>query len=181
MKNTTAIVLLVLSVALFYTFTSPQYDKVKELSATASEYRTVLANISKITETRDALLDSYDAIPRATIERLSKVLPGNVDTVQLAVDLDAIAARYGISVKNVRIDTVALANNASLPVLPEYSKPYDKTTVSFSFVSNYANFRKFLADLERSLRLMNVKEVSFQSAESGLYEHEVSIETYWLK
>lgn len=180
MKNTTAIILLILSVALFYTFTSPQYDKVKALSVTAGEYRTVLSNISEIAEHRDDLIDSYEAIPRAEIERLGKVLPGNVDTVQLALDLDTIAARYGISVKNVRIDTTS-ANSGNLPVLPEYGKPYEKTVVSFSFISNYANFRKFLLDLEKSLRLMNVREVSFQAADSGLYEHQVSIETYWLK
>lgn len=180
MKNTTGIILLILSAALFYTFTSPQYEKVKALSVTAGEYRTVLNNISDIAEQRDELLDSYELIPRTEIERLGKVLPGNVDTVQLALDLDTIAARYGISIKNVRIDDTSI-NNASLPVLPEYGKPYEKTTVSFSFISNYANFRKFLADLEKSLRLMNVKEVSFQAADSGLYEHQLSIETYWLK
>ena len=179
MKNTTAIILLILSGALFYTFTSPQYDKVKALSVTAGDYRGVLANISEIAERRDDLLTSYEAIPRVEIDRLNKALPDGVDTVQLALDLDTIAARYGISVKNVRINTSAA--NASLPVLPEYEKPYEKTVVSFSFVSNYANFKLFLADLEKSLRLMNVREVTFLTSEDGLYEHQISIETYWLR
>ena len=180
MKNTTAIILLILSGALFYTFTSPQYDKVKALSVTAGDYRTVLANISEIANKRDELLASYEAIPRAEIERLNKALPDGVDTVQLALDLDTIAARYGISVKNVRINTAA-ANNASLPVLAGYQKSYEKTIVSFSFISNYSNFRLFLSDLEKSLRLMNVREVTFLASENGLYEHQVSIETYWLR
>ncbi len=180
MKNTTALFLLLLSVALFYTFTSPYYEKVKALSATAAEYQNVLDNLSLIKEKRDELEVNYEQIPKTEVERLAKVLPDNVDTVRLAQELDAIAARYGISMKNVRVD-VASAQNGALPVLPENEKPYEKVTLAFSFISNYPNFREFLEDLEKSLRLMDMKSLVFQTGETAFSEYRISIDTYWLK
>lgn len=180
MKNTTALLLLFLSVALFYTFTSPYYEKVKVLRVSAGDYQKVLDNITRIAETKDRLLVNYEDVPKAEIERLGKVLPDHVDTVRFAQELDTISSRYGIALKNVRINT-ASAQNASLPVLPEYEKPYEKTTLSFAFISDYANFRRFLEDLEKSLRIIDVKSLAFTNSESGLTEYQASIDTYWLK
>src|SRR3990167_4614487 len=88
MKHNTAIVLLLLSLGLFYTFTNSQYREVKELSALANEYQSVLKNISQIVELRDSLLATYATIPVVEIDRMNKVLPDNIDTVRLALDLD---------------------------------------------------------------------------------------------
>lgn len=180
MKNSTAIFLLILSVGLFYTFTSPMYGQVKELSATSDEYKNVLDNISNIIETRDKLQVDYNSISRAEIERLSKVLPANVDTVRLALDLDAIASRYGISISNVSIDTQS-EQAATQVTLTDHEPPYQSTLVSVSLVSSYENFKNFIQDLEKSLRIMDVRTVNFMVAESGLYKHEILIETYWVK
>lgn len=180
MKNNTSIVLLLLSIGLFYTFTKDQYKEVKQLSALAGEYKDVLENVSRIVELRDNLLSTYSAIPKTEIERLNKVLPDHVDTVRLALDLDGMASRYGISIKNIQ----ALAQgseSSNAIILPERASAYDKVTVSFSFISNYENFMRLLADIEKSLRIMDVKTVSFLASDIGLYDHQVSVETYWLK
>lgn len=180
MKNNTAIVLLLLSVGLFYTFTNGQYRDVRGLHTLASEYRSVLQNVSRIVELRDNLLITYETLPRSEIERVNKVLPDNIDTVRLALDLDGMASRYGISIKNIHT-TIGAAGEESLITLPESAGPYEKATVSFGFISNYANFVRLLADIEKSLRVMDVKSISFQTSESGLYDHQISVETYWLK
>ena len=181
MKNGTALILIVLSIGLLYVFTLPQYSQVKVLMATQQEYKDLLDNISTIAETRDRLLVDYEKIPKVELDRLAKILPENVDTVHLAQEVDSIAARYGIAVKNIRIDKEA-AQNAANVVLPDSGRSYEKAIVSFSFITNYQNFRRFLEDLERSLRVMDVRDLSFQAGgETGLYEHQISIETYWLK
>jgi hypothetical protein len=174
------IILIVLAIGLFYTFSSPVYQEVKVLKAEAGEYQDLIDNVSRIADTRDALLSSYQAIPRSEMERLSRVLPDTVDAVKLAYDLDNIGGRYGIAVKDVRVSTTA-DPNAALAVLPSYDIGYDTATVTFSFISNYSNFIKMIADLEKSLRIMDVKSVFFEAEDAGLYEHTVVVETYWLK
>lgn len=180
MTNPRNLILIVLAIGLFYTFGSPQYEQVKTLQASANEYRNVIENVSRIAEARDALLVEYEAIAPSERDKLIKALPNNVDSVRLALDLDTIAGRYGIAIKDVAVDARA-DSNAALAVLPDSKVPYEKAVVTFSFVSNYENFVRFLTDLEKSLRLMDIKSVSFRVAENGLYEHELQVETYWLK
>ena len=180
MKNPTNLIFILLSIGLFFSFTSPRYQEVKTLQASAAEYRNVIENISRIAETRDRLLVNYEAIPRAQIERLEKILPNNVDTVRLALDLDALSGRYGITLKDVQVETKS-DPNAALVAVSDKRLPYEKVTVSFSLISNYPNFVKMLADLERSLRIMDVKAITFKALDIGLYEHKMTVETYWLK
>ena len=181
MKDTSAIALLLLSVGLFYTFTNAEYKEVKELQALANEYEDVLDEAEDIMKLRDKLLDTYSTISKSEIDRLNKVLPDNIDTVQMALDLDGIASRYGISIKSIKTTTDASIIDPTLTVLPEYAAPYDRANVSFSFVSDYDNFKLMLNDLEKSLRIMDLKAVSFRALESSLYEYSISVDTYWLK
>lgn len=179
MKSNSAIILILLSIALFYLFTGNQYQEAKALYRLAGEYQNILKNISAISELRDRLLVTYEALPQVEIDRINKILPDNIDTVRLAFDLDQIASRYGIAISRIRVETNA-SINPQLISLPS-SGPYDKVLISFSFVSNYSNFMRFLLDLERNLRIMDIIQVSFQSNETGLYEYKVAAETYWLK
>jgi Tfp pilus assembly protein PilO len=180
MTNPKNLILIVLAIGLFYTFGSPQYQEVKTLQASANEYQDVIENVSRIAAARDALLVEYESIPAIERDKLLKVLPNNVDSVRLALDLDTIAGRYGIAIKDVSVDAKA-DPNAALAVLPDNKLPYEKAVVTFSFVSNYENFVRLLSDLEKSLRIMDIKSVSFRVAPNGLYEHELQVETYWLK
>ncbi|MDP3763105.1 MAG: hypothetical protein Q8Q92_00360 [bacterium] len=180
MKNNSAIILLLLAVGLFYVFTNTQYKDVKKLYALSSEYQNVLQNASRIMELRDQLLVNYEALPVAEIERINKVLPDSIDTVRLALDLDGIASRYGIAIKNIQTAT-AKNKDTNLIVLPEAAGAYEKATISFGFVSNYENFMRLLADIEKSLRIMDVRSISFQTGESNFYDYQISIDTYWLK
>lgn len=182
MNKTTALILVLISAGIFYTFISPQYGDAQVLATKAAAYRDLIANVSRIAESRDNLRTSFEAIPAAEKERLAKVLPDNADSVGLARDLDTIASRYGIAIKSVTVDD-KYAGDVNRIVLPEAELPYEKVFVSFSFISNYDNFIKFLADLEKSLRIMDIQETTFLISESedGLYEHKVTVETYWLK
>ena len=158
----------------------PQYALMKIQYALSSDYRNILDNASVIAGLRDNLLTSYETLPTQELDRISKVLPDDVNTVELALGLDNIASRYGIAVKSVGVNT-GESQDAALIVLPEYQKPYDKVTVSLGFVSTYSNFMSLLKDLEKNLRIMDVKSVAFQSTESRLYEYLISFDTYWLK
>ena len=115
-------------------------------------------------------------------ERLNKVLPDNVDTMQLALDLDGVVSRYGVSLKSVRTTTDPSVSDPSLIVLPEYENPYGKATLFFSFVSSYENFKNVIREVEKNLRLMDIKIISFQAnPEATLYEFQVTADIYWLK
>ena len=180
MKNSTAFILVLTSVGLFYTVMIPQYKKSQDLRAESAEYKNILQNVSSLTDKKNDLLVKYQAIPKDEIERVNKVLPNNVDTVRLAMDFDTIAAKYGISIKSIQV--IENKNDNSTKIIQNVpSKPYSVVNVTFSFVTSYDNFRKFMQDIEKSLRIIDIKTVAFDSGESGLNEYKVSIQTYWLK
>ena len=180
MKNSTAFILLLLSVGLFYAVFMPRYEKVQGLVSQQDQYKEVLANVSQLGQIRDDLEVKYQNTPAQEVARLEKILPSNVDTVNLAMNFDSIAARYGISIKSIRTVESKVDTGSGI-IQTNGNKPYERVTVSFSFISTYENFRKFMTDIEKSLRIIDVKSVSFQTTESGIYEFQVSVQTYWLK
>jgi Tfp pilus assembly protein PilO len=184
MKNSTAFTLLLISVGLFYTFTMPQWAKIGGLQAQADTYKSVLANVSELEAKRDQLLVQYKNIPPAQIAELEKILPDNVDTVTLALNLDSIASHYGISLKKVETTTQppgSQSGNAVVLASDTSSSPYQTVYVNFEFISTYDNFRKFIGDLEKSLRIVDIQSVSFKVGTNNLYDYTVSVQTYWTK
>jgi Tfp pilus assembly protein PilO len=180
MKNSTAFILILISAGMLYVFILPQYDQVNALKANQAQYQNILQNVSALEAKRDELLVKYQNIPQQRIDELFKVLPDNVDTVSLAMNLDTIASHYGISIKSIQT-AKDNTNNSSTIVVGAPTSAYGAVTFNFSFITTYANFRKFMQDIEKSLRITDIQSVSFQSATNGLYEYQVSIKTYWLK
>ena len=180
MKNLTAIILILISAGLLYTVVLPQYHKSGDLRSRSAEFQNILTNVSSLNDKKQDLLVKYQAMPKEEVDRVNKVLPDNIDTVRLAMDFDSIASKYGISIKNIQTSDNKNANTGII-IQPGSTKPYDSVTVSFSFVATYDNFRKFLGDIEKSLRVIDVKTVDFDSTESGLSDYKISVETYWLK
>ncbi len=180
MKGSTAFILILISAGLLYVFILPQYNKIGALKDSQTQYQNILENVSALEAKRDELLVKYQNIPKQRIDDLSKVLPDNVDTVSLAMNLDSIASKYGISLKSIQT-VKENVNNSSTIVVGASTKTYDSISFVFSFVSTYPNFRKFMSDIERSLRITDIQAVSFQSTLNGFYEYQITIKTYWLK
>jgi len=60
---------------------------------------------------------------------------------------------------------------------------YETVQFSFSVVSTYDNFKRFLDDLAISLRVVDVTSISVSeiSGEEDFYRYDVGIKTYWLE
>lgn len=180
MRNSTSFVLLLLGVALVYTVAFPYYDKIMVLRGQSDQYKTTLQDITNLTKRRDDLSVVYQNLPQEEVKRLEKVLPDNVDTVNLAMNFDSIAAKYGVSIK--KISTVDRSSESGVEIVQSVGNGlYEPVTVVFSFVAGYEDFRSFIADIEQSLRIIDIKSIAFESSETGLYDFSLEVETYWLK
>lgn len=181
MSTNSSIILILLSIGLFFTFINPQYQEVKGLRSVAGQYQDVLQNVSEISRMRDNLLVDYGAVPQEDIDRLNKMFPNHADVVRIALDLDTLAARYGFSINSIQTDPGSSSRQGGI-IMPDEPNPYERANITFSFISNYSSFVRFLSDLERSLRVMDIRGVTFSTnAETGLYEHRITVETYWMK
>lgn len=173
------LLLLLAAVGLFLGFTRGKLDEITAQRADVAVYDEAIESGQKLIEVRDKLLAQYRALPDNGGEQLKKVLPDAIDNVRLIIDLDTIAGKYGMDLRNVRVLTSTGRN--SRDTLGPDTKKYGSVGLGFSVNGTYDVFRRFVADLERSLRLTDVVAVSFSSGERDTYDYSVEIKTYWLK
>lgn len=180
MKIFTPIVLIIISVALFFLFTDPRYDQVKELQAEEAKFDEALERSKELIELKDGLLAKYNSFSAEDLERLEKLLPDNVDNVRLILVIDNISAQYGLLLKDVSVDQPS----SNVPSgAGQAQAELGSITLEFSVGSDYENFVQFIMDLEDSLRVVDITLLSFtvNEDESDEVEYTVGIETYWLR
>lgn len=179
MKSLLPVIFVVIAAGIFFGFIDPAYSRVQDLREEESQFDQALTRSKELQRVRDQLLSRYNVIPQTDIDRLEKLLPDNIDNVRLILDIDSIAARYGMRTRNVQLDNTDTRETRGQ--IGQDEREYQSVVLSFSVSGPYSTFRSFLEDLERSLRLVDIVGVSFSSDESGSYDYSVSIKTYWLK
>ena len=180
-KNATAIILIVLAIGIYFTFTSGKIAELKTIQALNGEYQTAIDNSVHLIKVRDEVLTAYNTLSNEDKERLNKIVPDNVDNVRLIIDVkDDIAARHGLFLKNIKTSSPALQPQAGSAKNNPMAK-YGVVTLSFSVTSPYDRFVAFLKDLEASLRIMDVSKLTIATNDSGTYDFSVELKTYWLR
>ncbi len=184
-KNATPLILIVLSLGIYFTYIRAKIDEVKTVQVVNAEYQKAISDSKTLTDERDSVLATYNKIDPLDRERLEKMIPDNEDNVRLIIDLNAIASRHGLSIKNVKTaipkNTTTPANGDKAPqgiILPG---TYNTVTLSFDTIASYSNFLNFLKDLQASLRITEVSKVSLKASDTGNYDYNVEIKTFWLK
>jgi Tfp pilus assembly protein PilO len=188
-RNTTAIILIVLAIAIYFTFTSGKIEELKAIQSVNAQYQEAIDNAGKLVEVRDSVLSAYNSISETDRQRLNKLVPDNVDNVRLIIDVkDDIAARHGLVLKSIKTASPE-AGEGGAGVNPETGEPlpvssqdkYGVVSLSFSVTTSYENFLNFLKDLEASLRIMDVSKLTIVANDQGTYDFGVEVKTYWLK
>lgn len=184
-KNVTPIILIVLALGIYFTFTRTKLDDLKAVKEVNLQYQQALNNSERLVKVRDSVLKTYNDISADDRERLEKMLPDNVDNVRLIIDANGVAARHGLAIKNVKTSATNMANSSATPtntrISPNVPSTYDTVTLSFNVSTNYQTFIDFLKDLEASLRIMDISKITLSVSDTGIYDYGVEIKTYWLK
>jgi len=189
MNSIISLFLLIASVGIFFGYINPTYGAVtnmedikkrsiQELIQERDRYSDALNKTREIEHARTGLLERYNHIPLEDRERLEKLLPDHIDSVRLIIDVNNVASRYGMTLKNINLtgtEDVATAPGAIGP----REQQYKSIGLRFSVVGTYDEFRSFMKDLERSLRLADATDIRFLARESE-YDFSVIISTYRL-
>ncbi len=195
MKFVMPAILIAIAVALFFIFTSPLYNGLSDLRAEVASYNEALGNSKALEDARDQLTAKYNSFSKEDLARLQKLLPESVDNIRLILEIEQLAAPYGMALKNVQYSTedagVAPAGGAGAPAKAVQSrKGYGVLDLEFTVSGSYDDFIKFLRDLENNLRLVDVSFLEFSSStgravsktsDPEIYDYNLKIKTYWLK
>ncbi len=173
--------LIVTAVTLFLIFTRPQYDSLSKLRSTLSSRNDVVNNSGALKDELRKKQAAKSSIDINLIDRLNKIVPADVDSVFLIIEVDDLARRYGMSLKSPRFSSKdVVSDTRGFQTID--TKPYNVFTFEFVVDGSYDNFMEFLRDVERNMRLFDVTAVSFMTPEKGnTISFRVSLNTYWLK
>lgn len=180
MGNTAIMVYITLSLAIGYIFTYPLFGEVSGLMADKSKHEESLVMTQNVEQKKNELLKKYNAISEADQKSISRVLPNSFNFITLISQIDAVGSRYGISVDKTTFKEINSSAGDSINKAQSAS-PYRSAVIGFSFISSYEQFRKFMADLEGSLQILDIRNLKIEAGEKGVNTYSVEFETYWLK
>ncbi len=183
MKSYSPLLLIIVSVGIFFFYIDPNYKELKVLQETKAENEKMMGKAAELRAKRDVLNKKYIAISEAERDQLSKVMPETVDNVRLILDIDNIAQKYGITLRGITV-TGGVEDSAtqSKQIVDKTDKKNGAITLGFSFSASYDDYKNFLIDLENSLRIVDVTDFTITASDtSNIYDYSLKLNTYWLR
>ncbi len=173
--------LIVVSGVLIFAYIVNIFDDVKQLKAQAADINDTLGKGAELQAVISTKRTIYNNITEEDKTRLNKFIPDNIDNVRLIIDINEIASRRGLSIRNISVGIGTTGGTSQSGAIGPDNREYGIANLSFSVSAPYEVFKLFLGDLEDSLRIVDVNSLSFTAGDNDLYEYNLDIKTYWLK
>lgn len=176
MKFTIPLILIALAAGALFVLVLPQYDTVKGLMAERARLEKALKNAQESEALFAEKVAAYNTISDEDRIKLERILPTERDAVRLIIYLNNVARASGVSLEDITVPDVAPTPEGDSSGAPVGYQPVD---VAFKFTGSYGQLTAFLTELERSLRIFDIAELSFVVPEKGLPSYSLSVRTYW--
>lgn len=164
-----SLVFIATAIAIFFMWTSRSLEDIDGLNKKKDEYNYILERDKEIKKIRDEKIADLKVISQENLDKLNKILPSKVENVKLIIDMTDIINRRGIALKSID----AKSSGAS-------SDNINTASIDFSVESSYETFLLFLEDMEKSLRLIDIKSLSLTPTDKvNLYNFNVKAVTFW--
>lgn len=188
MKSLISFVVIGICIGMYFLYIRPEVAEVKSLVSRKAEYDDVLVKSREIKDKRIVLDNQYNSISEADLSRLDKVIPDTFDVISFINNINSVAVRDGIIIKDFKATNSNSVQTAERG-LPEKSAPsgnYVTNLVTLSLSGRYFSFQKFLLDLESNLSLVDVISLSMNPENTGksvddTFSYSLSLQTYSLK
>jgi uncharacterized protein YoxC len=178
MKLLTPLLIIGIALGLLLVFVKPQYAQVQTVRSQVAQYDAAIAQVQAAVKQKDQLLAKKNSFNPEDIKRLQRFLPDKVDQVKWIIDVNGIANKYRANIAKIKLTEESKSQSG----LGTTEVGYGATTLSFNIGLTYEDFQKFLMDIEQSLQLMDVAEITFKPAtDSNIYDYTITLRTYWLK
>ena len=193
-KSLIALLLVLISIGLFFYYVQPTYNTIQTLVDREQQLEDALTKARELQAERDSLLARFNTFDKEELARLRKMIPDNVDNVRLILDMDSIAKQYSVALRDFEIENSAAAagaqgqaavGQANNPAAEAGNMLHNSLVLKFQAEASYESLLAFISNLERSLRLVDVELIEFESQGFGVedspYTFNISIRTYWLQ
>ena len=193
------IILIGISVTVFFVFANPMYSDITQLRTKVVSYNEALSNSKALENERDILTAKKNSMSPFDLIKLQKLLPDSIENIRLILEIEKMASPYCMVLKNVKYnatDTKSATTSSTEGIQGGRAiQPlYGVWDLEFSTTGTYNNFLNFLKDLESNLRIVDISSIQFSSdsistgsntslntPSAETYRYDFKIKTYWLK
>jgi hypothetical protein len=165
------IVLITISVGVFFTYIDSEYQDVLELKKIKRNFVAQEQQTKKIIKERKGLAERYEKIDARDEKGLSKLVPDHINNVELIVDIQRIIKEniQGIQISDISIVNLGSTNSKKNEKIKiSDNKKYDSVDIKFSFTTKYNTFKRFINNVQTSLRILDVVSIAISSPEDKL-------------
>jgi len=189
-----SLIIIAVAVAVFFLVTQGNVKKIEKNSAEVDHLSSVLENIRLYQDKAKQLISDYNSIETNNIDRLEKFLPDDVSNVKLILAVQNVADDLGISIKNVTYDSASQKSSngqvtSSQDAINRQTKDYGAFDMNIVVTGRYPEFVTFLSQIEKSLRIVDIRQIDFAAKDSKtgvtptgneIYQFDIDLRTYWL-
>lgn len=154
----TVLFLIALFLLVSFGFLRPMIQDTKQANAETESILQQAQNERAYLASLDASIGAAQSIPSLVLKQVTEALPNETDTPSLLIQLDAAASRNAVKIQGVTFNEPKAAPTAANKPVTTQVLPVDITLTLAA--RNYFDVKRFLTDLETSLRLMDVVGIS---------------------
>ncbi len=179
------LVALLIAAGIFFAYISPSWagSIAATKDAIALDEQALIA-ANQYAAQQNTLASARNAIDPSSLDRLTAFMPDSVDHVGVILDLNSLAARSGLSLANIDVvsNTASGAQISSSQGLPAIGvNPVGSVDLSLSADGTYTALQTFLVGVEKSARLLDVRDVVVKGSDTGVYHYQMTLRLYWLR
>lgn len=168
-------------------FLGGKAEGLTQLLADKKNLNEAIANAEKLKSKISQLEQAQKSIKPEDLDKLDKFIPDHIDNINLIIDINNIAERHGMTIKNVKVrsglgeEGSVSSDGVGSDVAASGQNTIAETFLSFSVSGNYESLLNFLDSLANSLRVADVSSLSFTVDDKGINQYNFEIKTYWVK
>lgn len=169
---------LLVSAILVFVFIDPLWVSVKMMRSAIAQQKAELSKIEELLDKTQQLEQELEEVKEES-QRIFFALPKEKDIPHLLIQFEALALSNGLLLESIKFGQIeetkkvyssnrGLQGQSSLESIRPSSKlPLRSLSASLAISGSYSAFKKYLADLEKNIRSMDVNRVGLTAAGLG--------------
>ncbi len=173
-----AVIFIRAAIGVFWGWTMPMLGQMQALQKDIADLNSVMSRFYDLRQIKNDLTTTYNSISSKDYAQLNQIAPHSIQEGDLIVEFENLAATNGMVLKRIDIKPAA-KEEKSVKLATRDSA--DGISLNLVIDGTYGSLKAFLRQVEDSLRVVDVKTLSFVAGDKDFYEFNITAEAYFQK
>lgn len=183
-RTITPVFSIIIALVIFFFFAKPMFGEIKVIQGETAQYEAAAGKAGELNAALSALVAKKRAYSTADVERLDALVPPSINEVTILADLSAIARSHNMLFGNIDVghaekSTTPSSGSVEMTQKVAYTD-FVTSDIEFALIGSYDQFKAFLADVEKSLVMLEVTNITFTASEGDLQQYAVKVKAFSL-